>query len=278
MNKKVIGIAAALTVLALALLFFFPRAGVIAPNPTAPDSTATVTVTLPATEPTVTENAATQPVTLTTATTAATSQTTSETTTALTTETTIPTTETTTNTTAVSATTAAATTAAATVTTTATTTETTTATTAAPSTTTTTTTTTATTTTEAANTCTLTVECLSVWDNLGELKEGHEAYLPKDGYYLKDYTCTLQEGDTVYDVLKRAAKKNDLQLTVKKTSFGMYVAGINQLDEFDVGKDKGWTSGWVYYVNGEFASVSSSMHPANAGDEIVFSYSCKADN
>lgn len=127
------------------------------------------------------------------------------------------------------------------------------------------------------NLCTLTIECTDILKNIEYLKEGHEQYVPKSGYILEKTEFTFTEGETVYDLMMRAAETYSIKVTAEHTSYGIYISGINNLDEFDVGKAQGWTSGWVYYVNGEFAKYSSSKYVIESGDSIVFSYSCKYD-
>ncbi|PKC51302.1 hypothetical protein RhiirA1_484048, partial [Rhizophagus irregularis] len=52
----------------------------------------------------------------------------------------------------------------------------------------------------------------------------------------------VKNGDTVYEVLKRATKKYDIELSARNTDMGVYVEGIAGLYEFD----KGPKSGWMY--------------------------------
>lgn len=118
--------------------------------------------------------------------------------------------------------------------------------------------------------CTLTIECKSVLDNRDMLKDGHEAYVPDDGYILKDCTVAYQKGDTAYDVLKRGCENEGIKLTTKSSDFGMYVGGINNLDELDCGNQ----SGWLYNVNGEDATVGCSDYTVTPGDAVTFTYVC----
>ncbi len=130
--------------------------------------------------------------------------------------------------------------------------------------------TTAKTTTEKTLTCTITIECRDIFENIDDLKDGHEAYLPKDGYFVKNHTVTFENYDTVYDILKTTAKQYGLKITVKDTAFGKYISDINNIGE----KDAGPTSGWTYYVNGEFAQYSCAKYKVKNGDRILFTYSC----
>lgn len=119
-------------------------------------------------------------------------------------------------------------------------------------------------------TCTVTVECKSILEHMDNLKEGHEEFVPDDGYIIKDYTYKAKKGYTAYDALKSACKKNDIKLTAKSTSYGIYISGINNLDEFDCGKQ----SGWMYSVNGIMPNTTCGNVSVDDGDSIVFTYVC----
>lgn len=119
-------------------------------------------------------------------------------------------------------------------------------------------------------TCTVTVECKSILDHMDDLKEGHEEFVPDDGYIIKNYTYKAKKGYTAYDALKGACKKNDIKLTAKSTSYGIYISGINNLDEFDCGKQ----SGWMYSVNGIMPNTTCGNVSVDDGDSIVFTYVC----
>ena len=119
-------------------------------------------------------------------------------------------------------------------------------------------------------TCTVTVECKSILDHMDDLKEGHEEFVPSDGYIIKNYTYKAKAGYTAYDALKSACNNNDIKLTAQKTSYGVYISGINNLDEFDCGKQ----SGWMYSVNGIMPNTTCENVTVDDGDSIVFTYVC----
>ena len=120
-------------------------------------------------------------------------------------------------------------------------------------------------------TCTVTVECKSILDHMDDLKEGHEEFVPDDGYIIKDYTYKAKKGYTAYDALKDACKKSDIKLTAKSTTYGTYVSGINNLDEFDCGSQ----SGLMYSVNGQFPNTSCGNLTVKDKDNIIFEYVCE---
>ena len=129
-------------------------------------------------------------------------------------------------------------------------------------------TTTTATTSKKENACTLTIECKAILSNMDDLKPGHEKYVPQNGYILNNYTCAVKSGDTVFDVLEKACDDNSIILTSHSSGYGVYVAGINNIDEFDCGSQ----SGWKYKVNGVDANRSCGYYKLTGGENIVFYY------
>lgn len=119
-------------------------------------------------------------------------------------------------------------------------------------------------------TCTITVECKNIQKHMGQLKAGHERYVPDDGYIIHAESHTVDRGSTAYDVLKLACNAHGIRLTAKSTSYGIYVVGINNLDE----KDCGSASGWMYKVNGTMPMTSCGKYKMDSGDNLVFYYVC----
>lgn len=124
------------------------------------------------------------------------------------------------------------------------------------------------TTSNAEITCTLTIECKAILSNIDDLKPGHEKYVPQNGYILNNYICNIKSGDTVFDVLEKACENNSIILNSHSSGYGVYVAGINNLDEFDCGSQ----SGWKFKVNGVDANRSCGYYKLSGGENIVFYY------
>ena len=124
--------------------------------------------------------------------------------------------------------------------------------------------------TQTQNYCYITIECKSVLDNMDNLKEGHEDFVPSNGIILGKTKCTFEKNASVYDVLKKACNNKGIKLSARDTVYGVYVSGINNLDEFDCSQQ----SGWVYTVNGSSPSVSCGKFTVSKGDEIIFKYVC----
>ena len=119
--------------------------------------------------------------------------------------------------------------------------------------------------------CYITIECKSILKHLGDLKPGHEKYVPSDGYLLRKYSCTYKSGDTAYDILKRSCAAQHIKITAENTVYGVYIAGINNIDEKDCGDE----SGWLYSVNGKFPSITCGKQKVKPNDEVLFTYTCE---
>lgn len=127
------------------------------------------------------------------------------------------------------------------------------------------------TTTSSTITCTVTVECKSIFKNMDKLADGHEPYVPPNGYLINSCTVTLDNGSSAYDAVQTACNKQGVNMITVSSGYGKYVKGFNNIDE----KDCGSQSGWIYLVNGSSPSKSCSKYKLSDGDNVVFSYTCK---
>ncbi|MGN0536053.1 MAG: DUF4430 domain-containing protein [Eubacterium sp.] len=119
-------------------------------------------------------------------------------------------------------------------------------------------------------TCRVTVECKKILSNMDKLDEGHIDFVPPDGYILNNASVTVKNGATAYDAVKKACDENNIILNSTNSSYGVYIAGFNYIDE----KDCGSSSGWLYSVNGKTPGKSCGKYAVQNGDSIVFSYTC----
>ena len=121
--------------------------------------------------------------------------------------------------------------------------------------------------------CTIEIRCDTILNNMQDLKPGLDVYVPDSGTILPTTTITFTEGETVFDVLKRICDARGIQIEYSYTPMygSCYVEGINNLYEFDCGQQ----SGWMYKVNGWFPNYGCSKYILDAGDEIVWCYTCK---
>jgi hypothetical protein len=93
---------------------------------------------------------------------------------------------------------------------------------------------------------------------------------PNDfGVILPKTNVTLSEGDTVLDVLLKAAKKKNLLVEHSGSGAMAYIEGIDNIYEFDYGAK----SGWNFKLNGITISKSSGIVKVKKDDRIEWSYS-----
>ena len=122
------------------------------------------------------------------------------------------------------------------------------------------------------HTCTLTISCATILNNMDKLTKGKEALVPEDGIIFRTQEVTFYEGESVYDVLQREMKKNRIHMESSFTPMynSAYIEGINNLYEFDCGDN----SGWMYSVNGWFPNYGVSRYAVQDKDDIRFHYTC----
>ena len=99
---------------------------------------------------------------------------------------------------------------------------------------------------------------------------GRAEYIPESGVILEQTEFAFEKGETVYYILVEACRENEIQVEFSNN----YVSGMNYIYEFDFGD----LSGWLYFVNGEEASVGCASYEIADGDEIKWLYSCEMGN
>ena len=120
--------------------------------------------------------------------------------------------------------------------------------------------------------CTIEIRCDTILSNMSNLKPGKEGFVPSNGTILATSRVEFNDGETVFDVLKRACAGTGIQLEYSYTPMygSYYIEGINNLYEFDCGSQ----SGWMYKVNGWFPNYGCSKYTVNENDTIVWVYTC----
>lgn len=121
-------------------------------------------------------------------------------------------------------------------------------------------------------TCTLSVKCDTILDNISWLNKDKHGLVPKDGVIFPEQTVIFHEGETVFNLLTREMKKNKIHIEFAKTPAynSVYIEGINNLYEYDCGE----LSGWVYKVNDWFPNYGCSRYELKDGDRVEFVYTC----
>ena len=127
-----------------------------------------------------------------------------------------------------------------------------------------------------AYTCTFSIECSTILNNLDMLDPGKLEMVPSGGVILSKTTVTFYEGESVFDVLQRVCKEKGIHMEAEWTPIynSAYIEGIHNLYEFDCGA----LSGWMYKVNGWYPNYGSSRYQLKDGDTVEWRYTCDLGN
>lgn len=129
---------------------------------------------------------------------------------------------------------------------------------------------------EGAATVTLRINCRTALENKDLLDPDLLAadLLPASGEILAEGEYILLDGDTVFDILNRAAVSHkiplDYQGSGKNGGQNAYIRGIGYLYEFSCGP----LSGWTYQINGKSPGVGCGGYQPVDGDTIEWLYTC----
>ena len=126
--------------------------------------------------------------------------------------------------------------------------------------------------TDEAHTCTISISCATILDNMAWLDPEKVELVPEDGWILEPTAVTYYEGESVFNVLQRTCKQNRIHMEFENTPIynSAYIEGINNLYEFDCGE----LSGWMYKVNDWFPNYGCSRYQLHEGDVICWVYTC----
>ena len=123
-----------------------------------------------------------------------------------------------------------------------------------------------------AYTCTFSIECSTILNNLKNLDPDKLELIPVNGVILAPIKVTFYEGESVFDVLQRVCKEKKIHLESSWTPMynSAYIEGIYNLYEFDCGE----LSGWMYRVNGWYPNYGCSRYQLKDGDVVEWRYTC----
>lgn len=115
--------------------------------------------------------------------------------------------------------------------------------------------------------CTLSISCAVLLDG-GDAPDG--VALPEDGWLLAPTQVVFEEGESAFDVLRRACRDEGVHLEFSTTPLyqSAYIEGIGNLYEFDCGE----LSGWMYQVNSAFPRLGCSSYGLQDGDVVCWQY------
>lgn len=121
-------------------------------------------------------------------------------------------------------------------------------------------------------TCSLSVRCDTVLNNMEKLNPEKAELIPSDCIIYPETVLEFTDGESVFDVLLREMKANKIHLEfVNAPVYGSsYIEGIGNLYEFDCGE----LSGWMYRVNDKFPNYGCSKYILKPGDKIEWIYTC----
>lgn len=121
-------------------------------------------------------------------------------------------------------------------------------------------------------TCTLSVRCDTILENVSLLKKGKRELLPQNGVIYPKQTVTFSEGESIFDLLVREMRENKIHLEFVKTPGinSAYIEGIGNFYEFDCGD----LSGWMCKVNGQFLKTGPSNYILKDNDNVEWVYTC----
>ena len=91
------------------------------------------------------------------------------------------------------------------------------------------------------HTCTFSISCETILDNMDKCVENKKFLVPADGVIFPATEVEFSEGESVFDVLQRVCKANKIHMESSFTPVynSAYIEGIHNLYEFDVGKLSG---------------------------------------
>lgn len=121
-------------------------------------------------------------------------------------------------------------------------------------------------------TCTLSVRCDTILNNMSWLDKEKQSLVPSDGVIFAENTVTFYEGESVFNLLMREMKRNKIHMEYTNIPVynSAYIEGINNIYELDCGE----LSGWMYKVNGWFPNYGCSRYALCEGDKVEVVYTC----
>jgi hypothetical protein len=117
---------------------------------------------------------------------------------------------------------------------------------------------------------TLSVRVDMILRNMHMLNREKHELVPEDGVIFPETRVRVYEGESVFNVLQREARRAGIHMASRFTPIfnSAYVEAINNLYEFDVGP----LSGWMYSVNGWFPNFGASRYLLSPGDVVEWHF------
>lgn len=118
--------------------------------------------------------------------------------------------------------------------------------------------------------CTFSISCSNILGNEDSLDPSIADIIPSDGWILKPERVEVSDGESVFDILLRVCKDNNIHMEYSWTPIynSAYIEGIGNIYEFDCGE----LSGWMYKVNSWYPNYGCSRYVVKNGDVIQWNY------
>jgi len=119
---------------------------------------------------------------------------------------------------------------------------------------------------------TISISCVTIYDNLEAFDKSKREILPENGLIVPVTKVEISKGETVFDVLLKVTKGNKIHMEYVSTPLykSNYIEGIGNIYEIDAGP----LSGWMYKVNNQFPSYGCGRYVLKDGDNIEWVYTC----
>lgn len=121
--------------------------------------------------------------------------------------------------------------------------------------------------------CIFSISCHSVFSYGDKVSDSVLNKIPADGWIYKAQSVEIEEGESVFDILRRVCEENNIDIDYSYNPIfnTVYIKGIDNLYEFDCGNQ----SGWLYMVNSVIPNYGCSNYYVSSGDTVEFKFSCK---
>ena len=122
------------------------------------------------------------------------------------------------------------------------------------------------------NVVTMSISCAALLEHMDWLDPDKRELIPEDGWILEPVTVPLEEGDSVFDLLRRVTREYKIHMEYSQSPMygSAYIEGIFNLYELDAGSG----SGWMYSVNGWYPNYGCSGYALEPGDVVEWRYTC----
>lgn len=119
---------------------------------------------------------------------------------------------------------------------------------------------------------TMSISCAALLDHMDWLDPDKTELIPEDGWILEPVIVPLEEGESVFDLLRRVTKEHKIHMEFSMSPLygSAYIEGIYNLYEMDAGAG----SGWMYSVNGWYPNYGCSGYALEPGDVVEWRYTC----